>query len=134
MKSWVKKIPWGRLIRTGIRYLFWGAVSYGLAFGLTWVFTVVLGLGDRWGYACVQVIIFPVNYLLAKHYIFEAPEKDHRRCIVLYTTSSLSCRVLDWMVFNVLRFFGIPRSLAVLMSLIIVYPTKFILYKFIVFK
>jgi putative flippase GtrA len=122
------------LFRTGLRFAFWGAVSYGLAFGMTWIFVVALRLGDKVGYACVQVCIFPVNYYLAKNHIFEAPGKSHGRCVPAYTATSLGCRALDWLVFNVLRLLGVPRPLAVLGGLVIVYPAKFTLYKLIVFK
>ena len=117
-----------------VRFVFWGACSYLLAFSVMYVLTRVLGMANKPGYAVTQAVILPVNFLLNRYLVFSSTSQGMFRQSARYLAVNVTMRFVDWLVFAFAEgILGLPDYVAIGCGLCCAYPLKFAAYRIGVF-
>lgn len=131
--------PLDKLIRiaTGRRFVRFGLTS-GLSFminlGLTALLHEVVALSEEWAFAISLASVFLMNFLLLRHYVFDASSGDPRRQIALTAISSATFRGMEYLGFLLVHtMMSVHYLLAVGLVLGVSFLLKFFYYGNVVF-
>lgn len=112
-----------------VKFLLLGGFTYFVAIISTHIFVGVFCLSNAIAYALTQCIIFSINFIIAKKWVFQSSKQGYLRQAVLYLCVACSFRFADWALFVILMETLSPsRFIAIFLSLSIVFPAKFIIY------
>ncbi len=107
-----------------------GVVTYLLLLGQTRLYLGVLELPRPVAYGIAQVVVFVVNFVLNRHWIFDSAPEHAARQGAKYLLANATFRFTDWSLFNVIEWLtGWPVHVAIFLALAIVFPLKFFTYK-----
>jgi putative flippase GtrA len=117
------------------RFFLLGGVTYCLATGSTYIFVILFCLSNATAYALTQLIVFSVNFLLARRWVFQSTTQGCFRQALLYLFAASCFRFADWLLFMLfMDVLSPPYFVAIFLSLTIIFPTKFFIYDRGVFK
>jgi putative flippase GtrA len=116
------------------RYFLLGGVSFGLGILLSWNFHENLQLSQPVSVAITLVILFILNFFMARSLIFRNPHNILEQ-VIKFTMISLSTRATDYILFLILFYvFNIHYLFSYMISVAAIYFPKYLLYKNVVFK
>jgi len=117
-----------------LRFVFFGAVSYLCTLGLASIFIHLMGIANAKSYALTQVVMFPVNFFLNRHFVFQSRQESHLWQGFKFLSAYFLFRFVDWLVFVMFNGpFGLPYYQAIILGMSSVYPLKFLTYRSAVF-
>lgn len=119
---------------SGIRFSLSAALAYGTTVALYHLSAEVLPQSDGLRYAIVQVLVLSLNFSVARYWIFRGSDGAVRAQFFSFLLVAVCVRSLDWAIFSTLSAStSLASSLAILLSMGVVLPLKFLVYKRIVF-
>ncbi len=116
--------------RKFLKFALLGGVTYLLLLGQTRLYLGGLGLPRPVAYGMAQVVVFVVNFVLNRHWIFDSAPEHAARQGTKYLLANGTFRLTDWSLFNAIEWLtGWPVHVAIFLALAIVFPLKFFTYK-----
>jgi len=117
-----------------LRFAAGGIVVYVLSVSTMLLMTTFGNRSYLLNYAITQLLVFPISLLLNRNMVFLSCENNIVNQSFLYIIALLCFRVIDWSMFTVLvSCFSVVYPIAIFMSVLALYPIKFIAYRCAVF-
>jgi putative flippase GtrA len=124
------KIDYGR----APRFLGLGGVSFATNVGLTVVLKEWVGLIPEVALAISIVVVFTINFLACRYFVFDARLQDFRQQLFRFALASGGFRGAEYLAFVVChRFFGVQYVVALVGILVVSMMVKFVFYQRVVF-
>jgi len=112
------------------KFAFLGGVTYLLLLGQTRLYLDLLQLPRPLAYGIAQVVVFVLNFVLNRHWIFDSAPEHAARQGAKYLLANGAFRLADWSLFNAIEWLtGWPVHVAIFLALAVVFPLKFFTYK-----
>ena len=111
------------------RFIILGIFTYLLTCLQTYTYAELLKLSKPISYGISQVVIFSLNLILARYWVFKSVETKIIRQGVKFFLAVLLFRFVDWCVFNLINIMIIiPIHINVFLSMAAVFPFKYYIY------
>lgn len=113
-----------------IRYGAVSGLSFGANLGLLWILHELAGLSPTLAFAAAIVTVSLFNFLLARHYIFQAAEAAPAGQLLRYALTSGGFRGLEFVAFALIA--GLSRTHYLLAATLVLagsFLLKFLVYR-----
>ncbi|MFC1572480.1 GtrA family protein [Candidatus Eisenbacteria bacterium] len=110
-------------------------ISFSINLGLTALLHEVFAIDERVSFAIALVVVFVVNFLMQRYYVYRAAGGSARRQLVLYLLSSLGFRGSEYLAFLLVHsVLGVHYLISVVGVLGVSFMAKFFFYGTVVFR
>ena len=117
------------------RYTLLGGITYLFAIFQVYLYTNFLGISSAVAFAITQVVLLFIGFFYARHWIFEASTEEPKIQAAKFLATHFVFRFLGWCMFVLFfNYMGIRYQLSIFISMGVVFPIKFFVYKFLVFN
>lgn len=114
---------------TSLRYLVFSGVSFCLNLGTTATLHEAFGVAPEVAFAIALVLVFIVNFIGLRWWIFAGTERPLGSQFVAFGLSSLVFRALEYAGYLVLlRALGLPYLIAAIATIGVSFVAKYIVY------
>jgi len=111
------------------RFIILGSLTYFLTFLQTYTYVELLMLSKSMAYGISQVVIFIINLILARYWVFKSVKTKIIEQGYKFFLAVAFFRFVDWCMFNLINIiFIIPLHMAVFLSMATVFPFKYYIY------
>ncbi len=122
-------------IKKFFRFVLLAFISFAANICLTAFGHELLELPEKGAFAVSLVTVFFINFIMNRHYVFEAQDANPRKQLVLFLVSSLCFRLAEYCMFLLAHMlFNIHYLITVAAILIMSFMLKFFYYGSFVFK
>ena len=112
-----------------IRFFILGVSSYFLTFIQTKIYIELLLLTKQMAYGITQIVIFILNLILARYWVYESINTNIYKQGVRFFFAVMCFRFIDWCIFNLIITISVmPLHLAIFISMATVFPFKYYIY------
>lgn len=112
-----------------IRFIILGVFTYFMTFLQTKIYIELLLLSKPTAYGVTQVVIFLLNLILARYWVYKSIKTSIYRQGVKFFFAVMCFRFIDWCIFNlIITIFLMPLHLAIFISMATVFPFKYYIY------
>ena len=116
------------------RFVGLGGVSFAVNVGLTVLLTERLRLAPEGALAISILVVFTMNFLACRYFVFDGRSQDFRRQLLLFAMASGGFRGAEYLAFVVChRLLGIQYVVALVGILVVSTMVKFFVYQRVVF-
>ena len=117
-----------------VRFLVGGVVTYATTLAVMGLWLGLIGIPNLIAYACTQVTVLVVGFVLNRQWIFRATGGDPAAQGVRFVLANIACRFVDWCVYSAIALLlAPPVFLNVLAANALVLPLKYLFYRHQVF-
>ena len=111
------------------RFILLGGLTYFLMCIQTYTYFDLLNLSKPISYGISQVVVFSLNLILARYWVFKSVETKIIRQGLKFFFAVLLFRLVDWFIFSLINLMiTIPIHFNVFLSMAVVFPFKYYIY------
>ena len=122
-------------LKSFFRFCLLTVMSFTINCGLTAFLHEVFAVDERIAFATALIVVFTVNFLMKRYYVFRARDGDPKRQLLLFFFSSLGFRGAEYVAFLAVHsLLSIHYLVVVIGVLFISFIVKFFYYGMFVFR
>ena len=119
------------MLKSSLRYAIASLFCFVLNIGITIFFHELLKFSEEIAFAIALFIIFTLNFILFRYFIFEDSFTPLSAQFISYSSFAIGFRLSEYLVFLFFHtFIGIDYKLVTICTLVISSITKFFAYRF----
>lgn len=123
---------WPGFLRDSVAYFGVSVLAYGLVFGLMFLFVDVFGLNRRLAFFFTYLIAYIFDYIANCRAVFRREHSHHR--LLGYIAYLAVFFGLANALFHVLGYLGVHYLLETFLTLVILFPLRFVALRYVVFR
>ncbi|REJ70033.1 MAG: hypothetical protein DWQ31_02110 [Planctomycetota bacterium] len=116
-------------------YIAFSGLSFFLVLGLTTLFVEIVDLGENLGFLIPLVIVFFLNFLACRYFIYRNPHDSIVGQFIRFSISAIGFRVAEYLTYSLLvTYFGLWYFGVMIVVLPTSFVVKYLYFKVIVFR